>query len=275
MRPAGDDARRRRAFAIACGLAFLLAACVETGDFGRVKPSVWNDIVTRTGALSAQARGEPVSDDPLTDDEGDLRGRAWRFLVPAKSRPWLDRAMAELVATRVLAPEMSNPRLASYHDGLLADDSRSIASRYRRLADDALADARLVEPFARVAGRVLVADGIRLAALRRAETISPAEAESAAARVIENRCLIAWVESAAAFRTESYGYALEHLVVEAPARDAVPAERAIGSFREARGILAALAVPPLPSLACAVDAAGPPMAAPAPQVFEVPLVRKG
>jgi hypothetical protein len=38
-----------------------LVGCVETGDFGRPKASLWNDLVLpTTGSLAARLRGEPV-----------------------------------------------------------------------------------------------------------------------------------------------------------------------------------------------------------------------
>lgn len=241
---------RRARLAAAC-LTLLAAGCVERGDFGRVKPSVWNDVVAGTGSLAAASRGEPVSPFAYTDDEGELRGRAWRFLVPAQDRPWLDRALAELVATRVLPPEAAPPDLAAYHAGLLAEAGRSPAPLYRRLSEDAAADLRLLTPFAATATRVLEADRVRVAALDAAGAAGPAEAHGALARVAENRCLIAWVAAATRFRSASYAFALDRLVIATPQADAVPTERTLARFAAARALLDGLGVPPLDALACA------------------------
>lgn len=234
-----------------------LAGCVEKGDFGRVKSSVWNDAVEATGALAAHGRGEPVSPNMLTDDEQELRGRAWRYLVPSRSRPWLDRLLAELVATRIVPADMIEPDRAAYFRGLQQMAGRSPVSSYRKLSEDASADLRLVPGFASVAARVLEADRLRLVALARVEGVGPGEARDARARVAENRCLIAWVTSASAFRLGAYRYALDHLFIEAPGIDAVPTERSIARLAEERRALDALGVPPVAAAACLGDAGAP------------------
>ncbi|WP_375458430.1 hypothetical protein [uncultured Enterovirga sp.] len=252
-------------------LASTLAGCVERGDFGRVKTSAWNSMVGQTGSLAAAARGEPVSGNPFTDDETELRDRAWRFLVPGRDRPWFDRILAELVATRIVPPDLIGPDRQAYHRGLLEDQGRSPVSLYRRLSEDAAADLRLVEPFARVAAEVLAADRIRLRALGRAAEVSPDDVGDARARVAENRCLIAWVTAASAFRVAAYAYALDHLVIEAPQRDAGPTERVIAALRVERIRLERLGVRPLAAASCAgeVETIVRPMR------NDAPLVRKG
>lgn len=248
-----------------------LAGCVEKGDFGRVKSSAWNDVVGQTRALAAAARGEPVSSNPFTDDETELRNRAWRFLVPGRDRPWLDTMLAELVATRIIAPDLVEPDRHAYHRGLLADQGRSPVSLYRRLSEDAGADLRLVEPFGATAARVLAADRIRLQALARAGEVSAGDIVDAHARVAENRCLIAWVTAASSFRVAAYTYALDHLVIEAPQRDAGPTEHVIAALARERTLLRGLGVPPLAGAACASGAD----VRVAPAAPEVTLVRKG
>jgi hypothetical protein len=122
---------------------------------------------------------------------------------------------------------------------------RSPASRYRRIGEDATADALLIPPFATIAARVLAADGQRLKALRLVRVLPAAEARDAVARVAENRCLVAWVRVEAGARAGAYAHALEHLFVEAPQPEAVEAERAVRALDPARAILDALDAPPL------------------------------
>jgi hypothetical protein len=231
-------------------LAAGLGGCVERGDFGRVKRSAWNDIVQDTGSFAARVREEPVSISAFTDSEEEMRGRAWRFLVPAHDGAYLSRVLAELVATRVLPADMRRRDPTAYHQALVSEGGRSPASRYRRLSEDAAADARLLEPFARSANRVMAADRVRLAALDHASVVSPADVGNAYARVAENRCLIAWVQDALAFRLASYRYALEHLVIETPQTQAVGAERSLAMLTAARSVLDGFAVPPLAAAAC-------------------------
>ncbi len=228
-----------------------------------------------TGAFVARERGEAVSAFPLTDDEELLRDRAWRFLTPAHERAFFQRALSELVATRVLPARRGGEAREGYHDALVSDGAVSPASRYRRLAEDAAADARLLDPFARVASRVVAADRVRLASLAHARHVDPSDIENAEARVVENRCLVAWVREGVARRADSYAEALEHLVIETPQVQAVPAERTLAGFAAARGILDALAVGPV-AQACAGERRG----ATAPETppagrQQAPLVRKG
>lgn len=234
-----------------------LAGCVEKGDFGRVKSSVWNDAIEATGAFAAGRRGEPVSPNMLTDDEQELRNRAWRYLVPGRSRPWLDQVLAQLVATRILAADMVEPDRSAYFRGLQETAGRSPVSSYRKLSDDASADLRLVPGFASVASRVLEADRLRLIALGRVDGVTPGEGSDARARVAENRCLIAWVTSASRFRLGAYRYALDHLFIEAPGIDAVPTERTITRLSEERRAFDALGVPPIAAAACVGDGGAP------------------
>lgn len=208
-------------------LGLALGACVETGDFGRPRATVWSDLTERTGTVAATLRGEPVSGFMLTDDETELRDRAWRFLMPAHERAWFTRALSELTRTRVLPPAMHPVNPAVYHANLMGGDLRSPASRYRRLGEDILADAKLIGPFAAAAGRVLEADRVRLGALPHVSDLRMAEIRQAAARVAENRCLIVWVRREAGSRLAAYRYALEHLVIEAPQTQAIGAERAL------------------------------------------------
>jgi hypothetical protein len=271
------DGRRTGLAALALTLA--LGACVERGDFGRVKThSAWNEAVSAAGTLSAAARGAPVSRFAFTDDEEEMRGRAWRFLTPAQDRRWFDHVVAELVATRIVPPEAFAEDITAYHRGLLAADARSPASSYRRLGEDAMADARLIEPFASVASRVLAADGVRLRSLAHVQSLAPADIANAEARVAENRCLIAWVVAGLGSRQRTYRYALEHLVIETPQADAVPVEGAMQVLGRTRKVLDGLGIGPLDGVACAgpvdgVRVAAPPEARPVRP--ERPIVRKG
>lgn len=252
-------------------LAAGLGACVETGDFGRPKKSVWNDAIATAGLVAASRRDEPVSSYGFTDDEEEMHGRAWRFLEPAHERAWFERAVSELVATRIAPASTFVADYTAYHRALLSADPRSASSSYRRLSEDAMADARLIEPFARVASRVLAADAVRLRSLAYVHELSPAEIANAEARVAENRCLIAWVSRGLDLRQRAYRFAIEHLVIETPQPDAVPAERGLAILAREKTVIDQLGVSPLEGAACAGVAE---RSAPAPR-GPIPLVRKG
>lgn len=195
-----------------------------------------------TGSAAARSRGEPVSSFPFTDAEEELRDRAWRFLMPAKERSVLDTTLADLVRTRVLPASARPFEPAGYLDALVAEPFASPASRYRRIGDDAEADARLVAPFAGVAAQVLEADRLRLKSLRLVAGLTVPEAADAEARVLENRCLVAWVRESVAQRIAGYRYAVEHAFVAMPQAQAVDAERAVRTLAAQRAILDTLPV---------------------------------
>lgn len=214
-----------------------LGACAQKGDFGRAAPGAWNDALGATGALARTVRDEPASGFAFTDDEREQRDRAWRFLMPAQERTFLDGLLANLTRTGILPASWRPADPAIYRDALTGTAFRSPASRYRRLSEDAVADARLIPAFAAVAARVAAADGVRLRGLAHVRTLEADEARQAALRVAENRCLVAWVRFEAGARATAYAYALEHLVIEAPQGEAIPAERALAGLAAQRGIL--------------------------------------
>jgi hypothetical protein len=244
----GRPARRLR---LALLLSFALAGCTQMGDFGRPRASLWSELVLPAkGAAAARLRNEPASRYVLTDDEQELRDRAWRFLMPAHERSWFEHIIADLVRTRVLPAELHPVDRTTYHRALMGESFRSPASRYARLAEDAHADLKLIGPFAARAARVIAADAVRLRSLAHVRSLDDEQAALAVARVAENRCLIAWVRDESFGRLVSYRYALEDLIIEAPQGQAVAAERTLATLEAQRRILDGLVGPPLPGLVC-------------------------
>lgn len=218
-----------RAVAVVASLLFVsgvLGACAPRGDFGRPAPSIIADnVLPFAGTMAASMRGEPASWFMLTDDERELRRRSWRFLMPAHEGQAVEAVFADLSRTRVLPP-LSLP-VDGYSRALLASRGSSPAPLFRRIAEDAHADRQLLDPFAALAARVIETDEARLQMLLHVSRLEEGEAREAAARVAENRCLVAWVREEAAMRTARYRHALERLVIAAPQREAIDAERAL------------------------------------------------
>lgn len=235
-RTADPRISRRRAASLAL-CASLLSSCAQEGDFGRPQPGAWNGLVEKTGALAAAARDEPVSFFAFTDDEQTLRERAWRFLMPAAGRDAFLDVVANLTRARVLPPDWAHRDVAAYHETLVGGDARSPVSRYRRLSEDATADARLIPPFVAIAQRVVDADAMRLRSLPFARTLDDAAVREAAMRVAENRCVIAWVRLETGLRAERYRYALEHLFAATPSDEGAATERTITGFAARRTLL--------------------------------------
>ncbi|TGD94829.1 hypothetical protein [Methylobacterium nonmethylotrophicum] len=244
---------RRAGFLLALPL---VAACVQQGDFGRPAPTAWNSLIDAAGTFAAHERGEPASLFPFTEDERALRDRAWRFLMPARERNAFEAALSNLTRARVLPVgwRLSDP--TAYYEAITAGPFRSVVSLYRRLSDDLVADGRLIPAFAETAARVVRADLTRLQSLPFIATLDDRDVRSAAMRVAENRCLIAWVRLETAARSASYRYALEHLLVAAPEDEAVAGERALAFLDARRGLLEPL-LPPDAEARCGLVAPEP------------------
>ncbi len=225
--------------ALALAVAVLATAC--TGDLGRPRPNLWSDaIAPELGFWSATARGEAASHFRMTDDENQLRDRAWRLVMPAHERSYFSREVSALAHARILPVEAQSFAIADYHRALTGGSFASQASRYNRLSEDANADRLLLAPFRANAGRVVAADRVRLRAAEGSPYVAPEKQDPAFARVVENEGLILWVCERVGFRIESYRHALANLVVETPSREAIRAERAIMALEAESGPLCKL-----------------------------------
>lgn len=217
------------AVALTLSVALGLPACTATdGDLGRPRPTVWTQLIApETGFLSAAGRGEAASYFRLTDDEEQLRDRAWRFVMPGHERSVFQGEVSNLAHFRILPVSAQSTDVSDYFRALTSMSFASQASRYNRLAEDANADRLLVGPFRANAMRVVNMDRVRMRTAEASPDVVPAKQEPAMARVVENEGLIFWVCERLDFRIRSYRYALANLVVEMPSREAVRAERAI------------------------------------------------
>ena len=243
-----NDLRAGAALAL---VALAVTACGRpTGDFGRAEPSFLHDTLLPTaGNLTAEyVRKEPFSGFPLTDDEIELRNRAWAFVRAPHVRDWWLDSLVEGERTRILPilkgddapspgiaamfPEIALPIIAPaydrrrYHGYLLSDGRISTETLWARVIDDAGADTALIPPFCDVAARVRRADVERLGALRRQRLVEAQLHEGAEARVWENEETISWVWQALGYRAASYRYAIDHFQVEAPSDQLFGANRA-------------------------------------------------
>lgn len=263
-----------------------IAGCKQTtGDFGRPAHGFIQDqVLPLSGTFSARWRGEAASFYALTEDEKELRARAWRFLNPDPNAPVLAGLEAQLAFDKVLPAR--EPDLTLFHRSLLggpqfgssvgdsprlravfnANAFRSLTSRYNYAKDAILADHALVPYFRQIAGQVRQADHVRIRALDHAAHLSAEQREEAIQRVCENARIIARVHWAFVDRAAQYRYSLEHLLVEGPEREAIPAERALMAFETD---IAAFQKEDLTSASCAEPVETPP------RIAARPLVRKG
>jgi hypothetical protein len=228
MRKTGSHFFASHSTATAALSCLLLAGCSTTGDLGRPRPNIFADqVAPAVGEWSARFRGEASSWFHLTDDEEQLRARAWRIVLPAHERSDFDREVSKLAHARILPVEAQSSDVASYHRALTSGSFASQASRYNRLSEDANGDRLLLAQFRANALRVINADRARLRALDASQLVPPEQRDPASQRVAENEGLMLWVCERARFRLKSYRFSLDNLVVEMPSREAVRAERAI------------------------------------------------
>ena len=214
--------------AVLLAAAFLSACTATTGDLGRPRPTVWSQLIApEAGFWSATARGEQTSYFRLTDDEEQMRDRAWRFVMPSSPNSVFQGEVSNLAHTRILPVAAQSTDVSDYFRGLTSISFASQASRYNQLAEDANADRLLIGPFRANAGRVVNMDRVRMRTVEGSPDVPVDKQAPAYARVVENEGLIFWVCERIDFRIRSYRYALANLVVEMPSREAVKAERAI------------------------------------------------
>lgn len=163
--------------------------------------------------------------------------------MPAQDRSWFDRTVSNLARTRIrpASEHPSDPRL--YYESLVGQPFASPASRFRKIGEDAEADLRLIDPFGAVAARVIATDRARLQSLAYVRDLTADQVADASARVIENRCLVAWVRSELRQRTEAYRYALEHAFIAMPQDEAAETELTIKALDLHRHALDGLPVP--------------------------------
>jgi hypothetical protein len=222
----------------AAALSLLLATGACTGDFGRPRQDIISQVLApQVGFWSATLRGEAASHFRFTDDEEQLRDRAWRFVMPGHERSVFQAHTAALAHSRILPAQLHLGYRAEYFQALTGGSFASQASRYARLAEDANADRLLIGPFRANAMRVVAADRVRMRTAEASPDVAPSQIDPAQARVVENEGLILWVCERVGFRIESYRYALANLVVEMPSREAIRAERAIMALEAEAGPL--------------------------------------
>lgn len=239
-------------------VAAVLAGCRPTGDFGRAKPSVIHDtVLPKIGNLAATLREEPTSGFNYTDDEGELRDRAWGFIRAPHVRDWWVDLLTEGQRTRVLpmlddgfqgdaAWAIDNPwftimpALAApsdhtrYYAFLRTDRFASSEPRWSRVMADIQADTALVPPFCAVATRVRRIDDERLAVLNRQRDQDPVLIADARIRVDENDAVVGWVWKALDYRLNSYRFAIDRLEVETPSSKLWAANRALAALAAQR-----------------------------------------
>ncbi len=212
-----------------CAVSILLAGCGSTtGDFGRPQAQYANSAYWPILSQAAKAwREEPQTFGGNTDDERELRNRAWRFLMPQFPQNKFDDLMAEMRVEGILPPVTGTNKEIYLNMLLGGDPFRSLASRYRRLAEDIEADRLLIGEFKLTFARVREADRVRRRSLDHVTELTEGERLDTLARIEDNILLNNWVHRDLCYRVEMYRFALERLVLMGPMREAIYAERGL------------------------------------------------
>lgn len=214
------------------GLLALAGCAAQEGDFDRpVKNYVNDTMLPAIGDRMARARGEPVSNFMLTDDEQELRRRAYRMIMPIHRGAFFARNETEWVRTRIWPDSMWRPDPELYLDMLRDDGFVSSEARWNAVITAIVTDIPLVPPFGQVWQRVCLADLSRMSALPQTALLTPAEARDAEARVFENKRVAVWGLSAMRWRVESYAYAIQRSRLEIPSAKDVNADLALNRLR--------------------------------------------
>ena len=226
--------RRTTSFAVFFAAAFLSGGCVLNGDFGRIRPELVGDNMHDwVGRDAAVAVGGPISEFRTTDQERDLRDRAYALIEPPYNRGRWDSVLREYgFFNDPLNPQPFNR--TEYLYKLHRVYRRSEASAYAQIVTDSRNDVEQLQPFFAVATRVTDIDRRRKESLVHVSNLDPREQGNAIARNKENAAIIAWVCVALKQRVMSYRYALERLVVAVPASSAADADRAIALLQTRR-----------------------------------------
>lgn len=211
-----------------------VAACGPRpiGDFGRVQPSMLHDeVLPAIGKTRAELAGEPVSQFTQTDQEREMHDRVWRFLVAPHARDWFYDFSVELQRTRLSGRRGQEFTPDRYYRWLRQTEFASSRVRYSAVADHVIADIDTMPATLSAICAVIEIDRRRDIARREIATLGPGALENALARKAENDERIDWFVRAATYRYESYGYALDQLLLETPHEEAIQVHGLLGDLR--------------------------------------------
>lgn len=221
MAEAWQAAYRAAAVVVLVGM---LAACGTRpiGDFGRAQPGVLHDeILPAIGKTRAELAGEPASNFNLTDQEREMHDRVWRFLVAPHAKDWFFDFSVELQRTRLTGPRDQKFTPDRYYRWLRQTEFASSRVRYKTVADHVDADLDTMPSTFRSICAAIEVDRQRGIAAREIASLGEGTRASAFERKAENDIKIGWFVRAVSYRYDSYGFALDQLLVETPHEEAI------------------------------------------------------
>lgn len=193
-----------------------------TGDFGRASDSVLHDqVMPAAGRLKSEyIDKKPVSTFNQTDEEREMHDRVWRYLTAAHAKDWSFNVSVEFQRTRIGTTDQ-HFQTDRYYKLLSSEAYASSHTRFSTLADHVSLDIDMMQPTFRAICTVIEIDRQRAVAAAEIDGLAPHMRQEQRDRKAENDEKIGWFVRAIRYRYESYNYALEHLLVETPHREAV------------------------------------------------------
>lgn len=214
-------------------IVLMLGGCARpVGDFGRAEPDVIHDELMPAIGKARASRAEPLSDFNLADEEQEMRDRIWRFLVDPHAYDWFGSTTAELERTRIKPVELKAVSPSRYYDWLHGTRFASARVRNGKLDEDVTLDVESMPGAFAAICAVLAIDHQRGVAANGLPNLDDGVRANAAARQWENQTVISWFVFAARNRYDSYGYALDHLVVETPNANAVTVNASLSQLSD-------------------------------------------
>ena len=205
-------------------LLILLTACSNRGDFGRTEPSFFEDrVLPVTRSLVGHARGEVISDYPLSEDEKSLR-RLSRDLSDPKKRTTAKKTLyRQAHAAGIVENKHEHNRRRRHDIGLEPAKYRSPYKVHYALLAAIKDDIRLTELFTHTSRRIYKTDNIRYRRLVASSDLSGDEIRNVTGRLKDNREIVEATLLVLENRVSDYELDLRHMKLRAPA----PLERDI------------------------------------------------
>ena len=198
-------ARKSRKF-LTLGICLALAACSQTGDFGRVREAPSSIFDPRPGQ-DRQGNFQIIQ----TDEEKQMQRAMQRFVSTIDADSWISQ-----IRLSVNALQGQYPHESDYYKWLRVQPFGSSAGRYGRLLDEVQADIMtLPATFAAICA-VQNTDRRRAIAAGSVGTTGEQTLEGLDIRRAANNTQISRFVAVIGFRYDSYSYALEQLLVETP-----------------------------------------------------------
>jgi hypothetical protein len=208
----------------------LLSGCGVNADFGRVRPSLYNDDAHAwMGPVTTREQGDPTWRHQLTDEERRLRDLAYPLIDPPYDRNKWTSALGELGLGSRTWPY---PDRNEYATRLFTQAYRSQTARYNKLIEDIRNDVIRLDPFFETAHYIADMDQKREKGLAYVSSLTAEERNNTKFRIAENRNVIRWVRGSLSERVASYRVALERMVIAAPSAIAVEAERQLSLLEQ-------------------------------------------